>query len=42
MQTPSWQVSSWAQASPSLQAVPVLGGLLHVPLVGSQVPALWH
>jgi hypothetical protein len=40
---PSWQVSVWVQAFPSLQAVP-LGrlGLEHMPVVGSHAPAAWH
>ena len=40
---PATQVSVWVQALPSLQLVPsVFAGLEQAPLVGSQVPALWH
>jgi hypothetical protein len=40
---PAWQVSAWVQALPSLQEVPlVLGGSLHSPVEGLQVPASWH
>src|SRR5439155_1220556 len=43
VQTPLWQVSVCVQASPSLQALPLaFGGFEHVPVVGSQVPAVWH
>jgi hypothetical protein len=35
-------VSFWVQASPSLQVPPVLGGLLHVPVDGLQVPTVWQ
>src|SRR5438046_1392894 len=41
VQVPFWQVSVWVQASPSLQAVPlVMAGFEHVPVAGSHVPAL--
>src|SRR5439155_1035015 len=41
--TPLSQVSVWVQRSPSLQAVPLaLGGFEHVPVAGSQLPAVWH
>src|SRR5207249_4057556 len=41
--TPLSQVSVWVQASPSLQAVPlVFGGVEHTPVLVSQVPASWH
>jgi hypothetical protein len=40
---PAWQVSFRSQALPSLQDVPfAAGGFEHCPLVGSQVPAVWH
>jgi hypothetical protein len=39
---PFWQVSFWVQASPSLQVPPVFAGLLHVPVLGLQVPTLWQ
>src|SRR5215813_9824524 len=43
VQTPAWQVSVWVQASPSSQAVPSgAAGLVHAPVAGSQVPAVWH
>jgi len=42
-QTPARQLSPCVQALPSLQAVPfAAGGLLHIPVVGSQTPATWH
>jgi hypothetical protein len=42
-QAPFWQVSFWVQRLPSLQAVPsVFFGLVHCPVAGSQVPAVWH
>jgi hypothetical protein len=42
-QLPFWQASLVVQASSSLQAVPLaFAGFEHVPLVGSQVPAVWH
>src|SRR5207244_3270308 len=41
--TPLWQVSVWVQALPSLQALPLaFAGFEHVPVVGAQVPAVWH
>src|SRR5438132_2818840 len=41
--TPLWQVSVCVQALPSLQDVAlVFTGLEHVPVAGSQVPAVWH
>ena len=41
VQTPLWQVSVWVHALPSLQALPlVFGGFEHVPVAGSQVPAV--
>src|SRR5205814_2290601 len=41
--TPLSQVSVWVQASPSLQAVPsAFAGFEHVPVAGSQLPAVWH
>src|SRR5438034_10143598 len=43
VQTPLWQVSVCVQALPSLQVVPLaFAGLEHVPVVGEQVPAVWH
>ncbi len=40
-QLPFWQASSVVQALPSLQLVPLaFAGFEHVPLVGSQVPAV--
>jgi len=43
VQTPLWQVSVCVQAFPSLQVLPLaFGGFEHVPVAGSQVPALWH
>jgi hypothetical protein len=42
-QTPLVQMSLWVQGFPSLQAVPLrAAGLLHSPVLGSQVPAEWH
>src|SRR5262249_32075466 len=42
-QAPAWQESLWVQALPSLQLVPsAFAGFEHVPVCGSQVPALWH
>src|SRR5215813_1273995 len=42
-QAPAWQLSECVQALPSLQLVPLaLAGFEHVPVCGSQVPALWH
>src|SRR5437879_10317641 len=41
--TPLWQVSVCVQALPSLQVLPLaFAGLEHVPVAGSQVPAVWH
>src|SRR5437879_13840203 len=43
VQTPLWQVSVCVQALPSLQALPLaFAGFEHVPVAGSQVPAVWH
>src|SRR3989442_1614318 len=43
VQTPAWQVSVWVQASLSSHAVPSAAlGFEHVPVAGSQVPAVWH
>src|SRR3989442_79549 len=43
VQVQLWQVSVWVQALPSLQALPlVFAGFEHVPVVGEQVPAVWH
>src|SRR5207249_6719656 len=43
VQTPLWQVSVWVQALPSLQVLPLaFAGFEHVPVVGEQVPAVWH
>jgi len=40
---PLWQVSVCVHALPSLHAVPfVATGFEHVPLPGSQAPAVWH
>ena len=40
---PDWQVSAWVHALASLQVAPsVLAGWLQAPLLGSQMPALWH
>src|SRR5712691_9770540 len=40
---PDSHLSLCVQAFPSLQVVPSgFGGLLHVPVVGSHVPASWH
>src|SRR5438876_1181443 len=42
-QLPFWQASSVVQALPSLQAVPLgFAGFEHLPVAGSQVPAVWH
>jgi len=42
-QVPVWQASLCVQALPSLQAAPFdLAGLEHAPVLGSQVPAMWH
>src|SRR2546422_1373308 len=41
--TPLWQVSVCVQALPSLQVLPLaFAGFEHVPVAGSQVPAVWH
>jgi hypothetical protein len=41
--TPAWQVSVVVQAFPSLHVVPfAFAGFEHTPVVGLQVPALWH
>ena len=43
VQTPDWQESFKSHALPSLQAVPlVAAGLEHCPVLGLQVPAVWH
>src|SRR5438132_674589 len=43
VQTPDWQTSVWVQAFPSLQLVPFAAfGLVHWPVEGSQVPAVWR
>src|SRR5437867_3398627 len=44
MQLPFWQVSVCVQASPSLQAVPLVlfVGAEHTPVAGLQVPGSWH
>jgi hypothetical protein len=43
VQVPAWQVSAWVQALLSEHVVPSgLAGFEQVPLVGLQVPALWH
>ena len=40
---PLWHVSVCVQELPSLHAVPLAAeGLEHIPLVGSQAPAIWH
>jgi hypothetical protein len=40
---PDWHVSVWVHALPSLQVVPLAEiGFEHVPVVTSQVPAMWH
>src|SRR5947208_163825 len=42
-QAPAWQVSVCVQALPSSHGAPLgLAGVLQVPVVGSQVPAVWH
>src|SRR5438552_3718383 len=42
-QAPAGQVSVRVQALPSLQGAPsALAGLLHAPVAGWQVPAVWH
>jgi len=41
--TPLWQVSVWVQALPSSQVLSLaFAGFEHVPVAGSQVPAVWH
>jgi hypothetical protein len=41
--TPAWHVSVCVHASPSAHAVPfACVGLLHTPVLGSHVPAVWH
>jgi hypothetical protein len=43
VQVPLWQVSVWVQALPSLHSVPFpLFGFEHIPVLGLQVPAVWH
>jgi hypothetical protein len=43
LHTPSLHASVRVQSEPSSQGDPVARfGLLHVPLVGSHVPASWH
>src|SRR5437879_10487229 len=43
VQTPLWQVSVCVHALPSLQVLPLaFAGFEHVPVVGEQVPAVWH
>jgi hypothetical protein len=43
VQVPFWQVSVSVHGFWSLQVVPLFAaGLLHIPVAGSQVPALWH
>jgi hypothetical protein len=42
VQTPVWQVSVWVQALPSLQVAPLAFAGLLQPVVGLQVPAVWH
>jgi hypothetical protein len=43
VQTPAVQASPLLQALPVLQPVPsVAAGFEHSPLVGSQLPAVWH
>ena len=40
---PAWQVSNCVQALLSLHMVPLAAfGLLHMPVIVSQVPATWH
>ena len=42
-QVPAWQVSPVVQELPSLQVVPLATtGLVQLPLVGSQTPAVWQ
>ena len=43
VQAPAWHLSPSVQALPSLQATPSgLAGLLHVPVLVLQTPALWQ
>jgi hypothetical protein len=43
VQMPTRHASPAVQAFPSLQVLPsVLTGFEHIPVVASQVPALWH
>ena len=43
MHVPVWHVSVCVQALPSLQEVPLGAfGFEQVPVVGLQVPAMWH
>jgi hypothetical protein len=43
LQVPVWQVSVCVHAFPSSQTVPSsFAGVLHIPVVMSQVPASWH
>src|SRR6187401_1134366 len=41
LQVPAWQVSVCVHLSPSSQ-LPVLTGLVQVPVAVSQTPRLWH
>src|SRR5207245_212109 len=42
-QAPAWQVSVSVHGLPSLQGAALgLAGLLHAPVAGLQVPAVWH
>jgi hypothetical protein len=43
LQAPDWQVSDWVQAFVSSHVVPsAFAGFVHLPLVVSQVPTVWH
>jgi hypothetical protein len=43
LHVPDIQTSVWVHALPSLQAVPsAAAGLEQTPVVGSQIPAVWH
>ena len=43
LHTPAWQLSVFVHASPSEHVAPsVFAGLLHTPLVLSQIPVVWH
>src|SRR4051812_32951464 len=43
VQTPPMQASVWVHALPSSHTVPSgAAGFEHMPLVGSQVPAMWQ